>query len=419
MKILIINTSDKSGGAAIACYRIFCGLKELKGVDVKMLVKNKNSDDIAVLNEEKITQNFFYRIKSILDWILSRSLKTENKILHSPAFFSSLDFKKIKEFNPDVIHLHWICGGLVSIKDFKKLAKLNRPIVWTLHDMWAFCGAEHYVKNTRRYIRGYNKKNRPSFEKGFDLNKWTWKRKKRNWKSLDLKAVSPSKWLAKCAKRSYLFKSKRIRVIPNGIDTNIFKPIDKRLAREILNLPQNKKLVLFGAMDATKDPRKGFNFAREAMQNIFQKKENKEIELVIFGSSKPEKEIDFGFGINYLGKISDETNLALIYSAVDVFVISSLEDNLPNTVMESLSCGNPCVGFNIGGISDMIDHKKSGYLAKRKNSNDLAHGIEWVLNNNNYEELCRNARKKVVENFDVKVIAKKYKKLYKEVLDEC
>lgn len=416
MKILILNTSDKSGGAAIACYRLFCGLKNSKKDNVKLLVKNKISDDVDALTESSLTKKILSQIKSVLDELLVKFIKTENKILHSPAVFSSLDFDKIKEFDPDVIYLHWICGGFVSVRDLKKISQMNKPIVWTLHDMWAFCGAEHYARDTKRYIEGYNKKNRPKFEKGFDLNKWTWKRKKRDWEKIDLNIVTPSKWLADCVKESYLFKNKRIEVIPNGIDTSIFKPIEKEMAREILNLPQDKKLILFGAMNAVKDPRKGFDFAKEAIKKLSQKEENKNIELVVFGASRPEKEVDFGFNVNYLGKINDETILALTYSAVDVFVTPSLEDNLPNTIMESLSCGNPCVGFNIGGIPDMIDHKKNGYLAEYKSVDDLTRGIEWVLENSYYGKLCQNAREKVVKNFDLKVITGKYKNLYEKIL---
>jgi glycosyltransferase involved in cell wall biosynthesis len=314
--------------------------------------------------------------------------------------------------------LHWICGGFVSVKDIKKLAKLNKPIVWTLHDMWAFCGAEHYARDTKRYIEGYNKNNRPNFEKGLDLNKWTWKRKTRYWNKIDFNVVTPSRWLAECAGESHLLKNKRIEVIPNGIDTKIFKPTEKEIAREILNLPQNKKLVLFGAMNATKDPRKGFEFAKKAMRELSEKEENEDMELVVFGASKPEEEVDFGFKVNYLGKISDEASLALIYSAVDVFVTPSLEDNLPNTIMESLACGNPCVGFSVGGIPDMIDHKYNGYLAEYKNSKDLAEGIEWVLEDSNYEKICQNAGEKATKNFDAKVIAGKYIDLYISILDK-
>jgi glycosyltransferase involved in cell wall biosynthesis len=418
MKILILNTSDKSGGAAIACYRLFNELKKLKNIEVKLLVKNKISDEKGVVAEKSLFKRSFFQGKFLLGELIKKTLKTENKVLHSPAVFSSLDFKKIKEFNPDVIHLHWICGGFVSVKDIKKLAKLNKPIVWTLHDMWAFCGAEHYVRDTKRYIEGYNKNNRPNFEKGLDLNKWTWKRKMKHWSKIDFNVVTPSRWLAECAGESHLLKNKRIEVIPNGIDTKIFKPIEKEIAREILNLPQNKKLVLFGAMNATKDPRKGFEFAKKAMRELSEKKENEDMELVVFGASEPEEEVDFGFKVNYLGKISDETSLALIYSAVDVFVTPSLEDNLPNTIMESLTCGNPCVGFNIGGIPDMIDHKNNGYLAECKNSKDLAEGIEWVLEDSNYEKICQNARERATKNFNVKVIVEKYIDLYKSILDK-
>jgi glycosyltransferase involved in cell wall biosynthesis len=416
MKILIINTSDKSGGAARACWRVFSGLQKKNNLDVDLIVKNKISNNGHVFTENNIWKKRIAQVKRVLDFLISKLLKTENKVIHSPAVFSSLNLSKIKEINPDIIHLHWICGGFVSVKDIKKLSELGKPIIWTLHDMWAFCGAEHYAKDTQRYIDGYNDKNRPIFERGFDLNKWTWERKFEQWKDLNLTIVTPSRWLANCAKKSRLIRKNRVEVIPNGIDVKIFEPKNKEVARDELNLPKNKKLVLFGAMNATDDPRKGFEYFKKATKNLSRNKKNKDIELVVFGSSKPEKEVDLGFKINYLGKINSETKLALIYSAVNVFVTPSLEDNLPNTIMESLSCGNPCVGFNVGGIPDMIDHEKNGYLAEYKNAEDLARGIEWVLNNDEYDNLCKNSRNKVTKNFDLKIIAERYSKLYKEVL---
>ncbi len=414
MKILFLNTSDKKGGAAIACYRLFSGLKKLKDVEIKMLVKNKITDDADIIVEKRPWKKFLNKIKYIIDTVPTKIFfKTKNEIIHSPAIFSSLNIKKVRKINPDIVHLHWICGGFMSIKDLKRIKK---PIVWTLHDMWAFCGAEHYAKNTTRYIDGYNNKNRPPFEKGFDLNKWTWQRKKKHWRNLNITIVTPSKWLAKCAKQSNLFKNKEIKIIPYGLDINIFKPTNKKKVRKILNLPQNKKLILFGAINATNDKRKGFIFFQKALKLISHKKYKNNIEILIFGSSKPKKSLNLGFKINYLGNINSEKTLSLIYSSADLFIIPSTEDNLPNTVIESLACGTPCIGFNIGGIPDMIDHKNNGYLAKPYDTDGLAEGIDWILNKSNYNELCKNARKKAEQKFDDNIIAQKYIELYNDIL---
>lgn len=413
MKTLIINTSDISGGAAIACNRLFQGLRKSGGVDVGMLVKNKAGDDYGVEVEKRVLYKIVGQGNSVFEESVTKMLKTENRIIHSPAIFSSLNLGKVKEINPDIVHLHWVCGGFVSIKDIRDIQK---PIVWTLHDMWAFCGAEHYAKGTIRYKEGYTKENRPDYESGPDINKWTWQRKMRAWKDVNMTIVAPSKWMAKCARESKILSGRRIEVIPNGIDINIFKPLDKEFSRKSLNLPQNKKLLLFGAMGATKDPRKGFPFAQEALQKIAKEKQYQDVELVVFGASAPQEQENLGFKMHYLGRMHDEASLALAYSSADAFVVPSLEDNLPNTIMESLSCGTPCVTFDTGGIPDMIDHRENGYLAEYKDSGDLAKGIEWILNSDRYDELCENARKKVVENFDSRIIAKKYKKLYEEVL---
>jgi glycosyltransferase involved in cell wall biosynthesis len=285
--------------------------------------------------------------------------------------------------------------------------------------MWAFCGAEHYVGECRRYIDGYDSNNRPTGESGFDINRWVWNRKKKVWKNLkNITIVTPSRWLAECAKTSVLFKGYRVEVIPNGIDTDIFKPMDKELARKKLNLPFDKKLILFGAMNAMSDLRKGFKYLEEALKNIkFEKK--KDIEIVVFGSANSGDNNELLFPAHYLGNINDDKVLSMVYSAADVMVIPSIEDNLPNIIMESISCGTPCVGFNLGGIPDMIDHKVNGYLAKPLDSVDLAKGIEWILEDDaRLLELSKNARIKVLEIFDMDIVARKYLSLYREIINK-
>jgi len=226
--------------------------------------------------------------------------------------------------------------------------------------------------------------------------------------------VGLSKWLNECAKNSTLLKDKKHINLPNPIDTSIFKPFDKEKSRELWSLPKDKKLVLFGAMGATSDPRKGFKELIKAMKKLT----SQDIEFVVFGSSKPQNVPDFGFKTHYLGSLADDITLVTLYSAVDVMVVPSLQENLSNAIMESLACGTPVVGFDIGGNCDMIEHKKNGYLAKPFDTDDLANGIEWILNAENYDELCTSARKKVIQEFDSAIVARKYIKLYEEILND-
>ena len=221
-----------------------------------------------------------------------------------------------------------------------------------------------------------------------------------------------SRWLNNCSKNSSLLKDKPHINLPNPINTTRFQPFDKNNARILWNLPKDKKLVLFGAMGATSDPRKGFNELSEALHKL----KDDSIELVIFGSSQPKNPHNFAFKTHYLGQLHDDVSLVTLYSAVDVMIVPSLQENLSNAIIESLACATPVVGFDIGGNSDMIEHHKTGYLAEPFDSNDLAKGIEWVLNSESYDELCQNAREKVLREFDSQVVAKKYIDLYNKII---
>ena len=411
MKILLLNTNDISGGAAIATYRLLKGLQQ-NGIEAQMLVQSKKSDDYSVIGPQTKWQKIFGKLRPTLDSIPIRFYKQRKKIIFSPAILPDNINKKIQGINPDIIHLHWISAGFIKIET---LAKINKPIIWTLHDMWAFTGGCHYDEECGKYNKncgycptlGSNKKN--------DLSYKIFKRKEKFWKNLNLTIVTPSSWLGECAKKSLLFYKTRVEVIPNGIDLNRFKPIDKNIARDILCLPKDKKLILFGALSALGDKRKGFLLLKEALKKL-SSKENKDIELVIFGSSKPRNEEDLVFKTHYLGRLNDETSLAVVYSAADVMIVPSIQDNLPNTIMESIACGTPVVAFNIGGIHDMIEHQKNGYLAKPFDTGDLAYGIKWVLEDDiRRKQLSRNAREKVVQEFDIVKVAKKYEDLYKDV----
>lgn len=413
MKILIVNTFDILGGAARSAYRLHKSLLSA-GIDSKMLVQTKKSDDytvISVYGSSKIGKAFSL-IRPTLDQIPLNFYKNRIKTPFSPAWlpFSKV-IEKIKEINPDIVHLHWIAGGMIRIED---LAKINKPIVWTLHDNWAFTGGCHIKWSCERYTNSCGACPVLGSDKKYDLSKKVWIRKNKILKKINMVIVCPSKWLHDCSKKSSLLKDKRHKIIPNPIDADLFKPIDESISRKIWNLPQDKKLIAFGAISPTSDINKGFKELKEALYKIADKKN---IELVVFGSSKPKNPPDVGFKIHYLGHLHDDISLIILYNAVDVMVVPSLQENLSNTIMESLACGTPVVAFNVGGNSDMIEHLKNGYLAKPFDIDDLRIGIEWVLNTANYDELCKNAREKVLREFDSKIVAKKYIELYEEVLE--
>ncbi|MBD3795835.1 MAG: glycosyltransferase family 4 protein [Epsilonproteobacteria bacterium] len=412
MKILIVNTSDIEGGAARAAYRLHKALLG-SGVDSQMLVLDKSSDDYTVIGASTKLQKAIGKLRPMLDSLPARFYKGRTKTLFSSSWFGfSHIVDKINEINPDVVHLHWICGGMMTIED---ISKIKPPIVWSLHDMWAFTGGCHYDEECGRYKEACGNCKVLGSEKEKDLSRKIWHIKEKTFAKIqNMTMVGLSRWLTECAEKSTLLRDTKVVNLPNPINTNTFKPFDKEKARELWNLPCDKRLVLFGAMGATSDPRKGFHELSIAMGQLT----SKDIEFVVFGSSQPQNSPDFGFKTHYLGSLADDVSLVTLYSAVDTMVVPSLQENLSNAIMESLACGTPVVGFDIGGNSDMIEHQRNGYLAKPFESKDLADGIEWVLNTPNYDELCVNGREKVVREFDSEVVAGKYIKLYEEILND-
>ena len=415
MKILHLNTYDISGGAARAAYRIHKGLRGI-GMDSKMLVQTKLSDDKTVIGTESKIKKGFAKLRPTLDSAAKKLFAGVSKTIFSPAWLPFSDIpSQIKSIAPDIVHLHWICGGMLRIED---LTRINKPIIWTLHDMWAFTGGCHYSDDCGRFQQDCG--NCPQLNRNTknDLSRSILRRKKKAWEGLDITVVTPSNWLAECAKNSSLFKGRRIEVIHNGLALNLFNPIDKTIAREIWDLPIDKKLILFGAMSATSDRRKGFDLLYEGLKQLAVKWSDN-TELVVFGSSEPENPPDFGLPVHYLGRLHDDVSLALLYSAADVMVVPSRQEAFGQTASESLPCGTPVVTFGATGLLDIVDHKLNGYLAKPFDTSDLAAGIDWVLSDENrHKELCIKAREKAVACFDIEKVAGQYAELYRKSLNE-
>ncbi len=410
MKILLLNTNDISGGAARAAYRLHTGLLS-HGIDVTYLVKNKNStlESIITVTDDK------YKLKSKINGRLNNYLikkyKRKDNTLFSADLFSTNIHRIINQMDVDIIHLHWINGFV----DIKSIGKINKPIVWTLHDMWPFTGGCHYDKGCGKYQNKCQKCPLLNSNQENDLSKKIFKQKVTTYKKIEnLTVIGVSKWIADCAKKSELFKNKKIVNLPNLINTEEFEPVSKENARAILNLPIDKKIILFGAMDANSDKRKGYEYLKEALKNISIPK--KELEIVIFGSSKIEIKSEYGIKTRYIGSLSDNLSLKLLYSAADVMVVPSLQETFGQTASESMSCGIPVVSFRSTGLIDIVDHKKNGYLAEPFESEDLIKGIEWILEDKErHKQLSYNARQKVLENFDSEVVIPKYVELYKSI----
>lgn len=418
MKILQVSFTDLKGGAGRAAYRLHRGLVDT-GTDSRMLVQSKLSGDstVDVSSSGSKVRKLYDRIRPMVSRSIQKLQNTTNTIFHSANFLPSGLYRQINHSGADLIHLHWVGAEMISIRE---LAKINKPIVWTLHDMWAFSGSEHYddLNSPERYKAGYYKSNRPRDYSGIDIDRWTWNRKKKYWKNKNFNVITPSRWLAGCALESALFNNQNIQTIPNGLDLSIYKPVDKNKAREILNIPDqdDTKYILFGAMMATSDERKGYKELSKALHYLVEKYDKVRYRLIVFGT-EGHNAPGFGLPATYLGQLNEDETLALAYSAANVMVVPSLQDNLPNTAVEAIACGTPVAAFNIGGLPDIVDHKKNGYLATPFNHHDLAEGIAWLLRDNGkLQKLNENARKKAVSKFDINIVTKQYIELYKKIL---
>ena len=410
MRVCILSRSDGKAGGFAAAYRLHQGLRQ-SDIESFLVVGEKTRDDEYVIPPSSRIGKSWNSITNTIDSLPIRFYNNRQNTTYSLQWLPNQLEERIAKINPDIINIHWINAGYFSIES---IAKLNRPTILTLHDMWGFTGGCHYSGDCDKYTRACGACPQLNSSSENDLSRWVWERKWKKWQNLNLTIVTPSNWLADCARASSLFSSFRIEVIPNGIDTDLYRPIPKQLAREILRLPQEKKLILFGATSLSPG-RKGFQFLEPILSLLSQSNLKDEIELVTFGSLK--SNFSSNIKVNHLGKLNDEMSLVLAYSSADVFILPSVEDNLPNTVMEALSCGTPCVSFDIGGLADMIEHQKNGYLAKTFKIEDFAQGIIWTLKNNQLNKhLEINSRSTVEEKFSLLIQSTCYTSLFHKVI---
>ena len=415
MNILMLNTFDTDGGAAIATYRLHQALKNV-GVNSRLLVQQSKTSDYTVIVPVEKWKIILAFLRPYMDGVFTKLYRKRPKVLFSPAWLPEKLASKIAKLNPDIVHLFWINGGFMRIESLKKI---KQPIIWTLHDMWPFTGGCHYDDECRGFQKDCGSCPALNSKCQHDLSGNILQRKKKSWNRIPITIVATSNWLADMARSSSLFKNYRIEVIPNAIDTDIYKPVSKQVARAAYNLPQDKQLILFSAFNAATDKRKGSQFLMESLRIMSESDWGNQVELVILGAAHPETSPDFGMKVHYIGNLHDSISQVMLYSAVDVVVSPSMQENLSNTVMESLSCGTPVVAFDIGGMPDMINHKFNGYLAKPFNPIDLADGLIWALENvNQNDTVSKNARQSVLERYTLNIIANRYTALYQSVLTD-
>lgn len=413
MRVLLINTSERIGGAAVAATRLMESLKN-HGIKAKLLVRDKQTDQISVVSLGHgwhMVWKFVW--ERIVIWGANRFKK--NNLFAVDIANTGTDITSLPEFRQaDVIHLHWVNQGMLSLKNIEKILASGKPVVWTMHDMWPCTGICHHARKCTHYRQEC--RNCPFIYGGGskrDLSYRVFKKKMKLYRDRRIHFVTCSRWLEGQAKQSALLRGQEVTCIPNPINVNLFRPHNRKEARTKCMLPPEMKLMLFGSVKIT-DKRKGINYMVEACRLLAERHPELKDELgvVAFGKQSQQLESLLPFKVYSMDFVSNEHRLVDIYNAVDIFVTPSLEENLPNTIMEAMACGIPCVGFNVGGIPEMIDHLHNGYVAQYKSSEDFADGIYRTLNDPDYASIAEQAARKVVSNYSENIIAKKYIDLY-------
>lgn len=419
MNILLLSTFELQGGAAIACRRLQQALEE-QGVSVKMLVRDKQTDDKQIYSiyekQPKSIGKFRFLWERFVIW-LHNGFSRENLFAVSIANTGyRIDRHPLVKW-ADIIHLHWTNQGFLSLDSIAQLSSLDKPIVWTMHDQWAYTGICHYTSGCLKYYTQCQACVKLKHARQKDLSWRIFKKKEKIYRSGEITFLGCSQWIADEARKSALCHESRICSIPNAIDCTVYRKKNKVEVRQSLHLPTDKKLLLFGACKVT-DERKGFFYLKEACDDLFRLRKiaKEELLIVVFGGNSEEIAALLPYPVHHVGYIRDAAKMIDLYNAVDLFVIPSMEDNLPNTIMEAMACGTPCVGFDVGGIPEMIDHRKNGYVAEYKNADDLANGIRWILEEADPETLSKNARKKVEQSYSEEVVAKQHIALYHSLL---
>ncbi|PID92320.1 MAG: glycosyl transferase family 1 [Bacteroidetes bacterium] len=419
MKVLHIGTHARKGGAGVASYRLVEALRK-EGVDARMLVQDGAREGFVETTGKG-------RLKALLNlgrFILERLSfwfregAPELRFLFSPANFGTDISRHPEVRSADVLHLHWINGAFLSLRDLSALFRSGKPVVWTLHDMWAFTGGCHYALECRTFEDECGNCLYLKHPSDRDLSHRVWKAKAAFLRDAGLQIVCPSRWLKKEVRASSLLGKMDSCVIPNPIDKEVFRPMPPEEAWALLGLDRSKKYILFGAATVG-NMLKGFKWFKEAMALLLNQMEGAEgIEILVLGKSKEDLQLHFPVKVNQMAYTGSEERIVAIYSAAHLFVIPSLADNLPNTIVEAMLCGTPVVGFDSGGIAEMIPHLSGGYLARRLSAEDLAGGMRYVLEHPEYEQLAAASRQFALEKYVDTEPAKQYAALYARLLNK-
>lgn len=416
MKILLLSTSERTGGAAIAANRLMRALNK-SGQEAKMLVRDKQTDDprVVSINTGRLKKKISFIRFAYERWVIFLHNRFSRKNLFAVSIANTgTDISKHPLVrDADIIHLHWINQGFLSLTDIRKLIESGKPVVWTMHDMWAFTGICHHAWGCEAFTKVCGNCSFLASKKKNDLSVRTLKEKQFLAQS-NIQLAAVSSWLKNLAEKSVITGKLNISVIPNVIDMSAFFPSDKQAMRNKYSFPPEKKIIIMGAAKIN-DTIKGFDILRQAL-SLIEDKEN--LLLLLFGEIKKNVSFlsDMPVEYVYMGLLSDTSVIAELYTAGDVTVVPSHYETFGQTLIESMACGCPVVSFNNSGQADIINHQINGYLAEYKNAEDLAAGITWVLENTERLGLSEACVKKVKENYSENIIAEKYISLYSNLM---
>jgi len=416
MKVALVSSYDLEGGAGRAALRLHQALRE-SGLDASLEVLYRSSSQPGVHGHAGLGSRLAARARWRLDHAPAQALGLQRGEFSVNVWGTDLA-ARLRALAPDVVHLHWLNAGFVSVA---QIAALRLPVVWTAHDMWPFTGGCHYDQGCGRFEHlGCSVCPLQQRLQAWQLPRQRLAAKAAAGQAADLHFVGPSRWMAGVAQRSPVARQRPVQVIPNAIDARRFKPIDRQAARALFGLPADKPLLLFGAVNAQADARKGFVQLQQALQLLQARGAHDGAALCVFGTAARGTGMLHGLPVHEVGHLHDDESLVALYSAADVFVAPSLQDNLPNTVLEANACALPSVAFDIGGMGDLIEHRVSGWLASAGDASALADGLVHALQNPSWRVAAgQAARAAVLARFDYPVVAAAHAVLYRQLMSRA
>lgn len=409
----MLSHGNGGGGAGRATDRLFHAL-DGEGADLRMHVDFRHGDDPRVLTNTGPLAEQRRSLRIQVDEIPAVTAGHPHPELFAPATQSALSARHIDAMGADLVDVHWMNFGYLSIE---QIGRIRTPLVWHMHDMWAFTGGENYADDgtDARWRTGYT--TRAPYPLRWDIERWVYRRKQTHWRT-PRHLIASSSWMAQMAQASPLTGAWPVSVIPNPVDTDAYAPGDSKTARQVLGLPQDTALVVALLPTHLDDPRKGFDLLRRAMQCL--SADHPDVELAVVGHTQPPTDWPAGMPrTHWLGR-QDDTGCIAAYRAADVVVVPSRQDNSPQTATEALACGTPVVAFDATGLPDFVGHEETGYLATAEDPQDLAHGIAWVLADQERRTLLgAEARRRAVDRWSPPVVARAHLELYAQILREA